>query len=274
MSVLSFLKGAKVTEVTPEKGKSGGPRKQRNPNPTLVAIRVFKDGSVFPSQAAVDMFSLEYRDAVITWEDVPAQPAVMGTDGKIKKEAKEAHKRRKSSVDGEVGNGFDVIDSRTWANYKGEGNLIFISPVSKNAGKVDLFASTVYDDNGKGSSVMDQGAATFGSEILVPAIKDIYGIELNDEKPYVDMVILKEITVEGEKIDFNEKFSQPVMFFPKRIMRGADKGKSDYVRREKVPVYGFLPLELAGISDAAATTLEEKTPERGVTTAALEATEA
>lgn len=246
--LFSFLKSAEVEEVATKEtagAKRGGPRKQWNPPPALLAIRVWHDGSVFPSQALVDKFDLEYKDAVITFEDIPAKPAVMEADGiTIKTEAKEAYRKRIATVNPPVGNGFDVIDTREWGQWKmPENNMLFIGAVPKDSPKVDLFSSTVYNDEGKASNtVMEQGAATFGKG-LVTTIKELYGVELNDEKEYVDMIVAAEL----DGVNINTQFSKSITLAPKKVSRGKDAGQMDYVRRENMVLYGFVPAEQAGL---------------------------
>jgi hypothetical protein len=243
MAFLNFLKGAEVTEVevSASNAKKGGPRKQRNPNPALLAIRVWKDGSVFPSQALVDMFNLEYGNATVTFEEVPAKAAIYNEDGTIKTQGKDAYKKRITELIPPIGNAFDIIDTREWGQWKmPENNMLFIAAVPKDFPKVDMFGGTVYDDAGKPSStVMEQGAATYGSSILVPAIKEIYGIDF-DTREYVDMLVAAEL----EGVNINTQFSKPISLIPKRISRGKDIGQSDYVRRENLVLFGFVPMDI------------------------------
>jgi len=250
MSFLGFLKSAEVEEVKVEAStgaKRGGPRKQWNPAPALLAIRVWMDGSVFPSQALVDKFDLEYRAGKVTFEDVAAKDAVLEADGiTVKTPAKEASKKRILTVEPPVGNAFDVIDTRVWGQWKdANNNMLFIGATSKDEPKVDMFGSTVYNDEGQPkSTVMEQGAATFGKDVLLKAIEELYGVTLTEEKPYVDMIVASEL----EGMNINEKFSKPITLVPKRVSRGKDAGAADYVRRENMTIYGFVPAEIAGLA--------------------------
>lgn len=247
MSLLNFLKTSTVEEAKPGPGGSGG-RKQWNPAPTIVAIRVWKDGSVFPSKAAVEKFNLEYPKAKITREPI-----------KLKEGETEQKYRNVYEYPEGVGNGFDVIDSRLWNQFKGEGAMLFIAPVSKDAGKVDLFQGTNYEADGTPkTSVMDQGTVTFGEQVLIQAIEEVYGIRFNrnarkdeegdivqlavtDGVDYVDLAIFESVEEGGESFNVTEHYSKPITFSPKRITRGADKGKADYARRENVKIYGLAP---------------------------------
>lgn len=253
MGLFDFLQGANVEEVVPSK-RGGGRSKQWQPNPGIIAIRLFRDGSVFPSAAAIEKFDLEYKDATITKEKLPLK------DGQT--EANQKYKNVYKYPDGS-GNGFDVIDSRSWEQFKtsAEGGMLFIVPTAKTQGKVDLFGTCNYDDStGKPKvSVAEQGAATFGKDVLLKAVSELYGtvwavdakpaVEAAEGKPakpaveavegvdYVDLAIFETLG----SLNITEKYSKPILFIPKRIVRGEDAGKSDYVRRENAKVYGFAP---------------------------------
>jgi hypothetical protein len=254
MSFLSFLSEAQVEDVKVRKGGGGGARKPWNPDEESLAIRVWKDGSVYPSKALVARFDLEYPDVTITkgelWpyseeykKEYEAKQAALPED-----QRKPLADRYKPSlyepISGKPGNGFDVIDSRHWGSYKGAGNMLFIAPVGKDQTKVDLFGGTKYTEDGKPmSSVMDQGSKTYGEEML-DSLKAVYGIELTDEKPYVDLLIIDEIEDGGTIININERFSKPVALFPKTVKRGKEAGKPDTERRENAVVYALLPADM------------------------------
>lgn len=246
MSLLKFLNSSTVEEVKSAPRSGGGARKERNPAPSIVAIRVWKDGSIFPSQAAVDKFSLEYKNTTIEKVPIKLKEGETAADQKYRNEYKFPQG---------TGNGFDMIDSRLWNEVKGEGAMLFVAVVPKDAGKVDMFNTVAYSEDGTPKvSVMEQGAATFGEEVLIPALEAVYGIKFNrsEKKDEGGKVIQKEVTDGVDFIDlaifeslgdFNvtEKYSKPIVFAPKRITRGKDKGKADYERRENVKVYGLAP---------------------------------
>lgn len=244
MGLMSFLKTGKVEQVTLPKG--GGTKKQRNPNPGTIAIRVFADGSVYPSQGAVDKFNLAYPDAVITKEVVPLKEGESLPEGETQKT------RNVYSFPKGTGNGLDVIDTDKCLQFKGLGKrLLFVAVVPKNAGKVDLFATTSYEDTGvPKSTVMDQGAKTFGDKELLSTLTEVYGIVLNTNeaegpvKEFVDLNILEEYTEGADTFNITEHFSTPILFAPKSTSRGKDKGKDTYERRENAPVYLLAPDEL------------------------------
>lgn len=253
MSLLNFLKTSTIEEVTKSSAgrPAGGARKQWNPAPAIVAIRLWKDGSVFPSDAAVAKFELEYRNTTILKEKLPLK------EGQT--EADQKYRNVYNFAEG-PGYGLDVIDSRLWPQMKAaEGAMLFAVPVVKDAGKVDLFNTVAYDAEGKPKfSVKDQGSATFGIQVLIPAVEEIYGVKFNraakeadedgpaveaitDGVDFVDLAIIESLGTGEEAFNITENFSKPIIFAPKRINRGPDKGKADYERRENVKVYGLVP---------------------------------
>lgn len=244
MSLLGFLKSSTVEEAKDTPKGKGGKSKQWNPVPSILAIRVWKDGSVFPSQALVDKFQLEYQKAKITKTLVPAKEvAGLSEEAKAAMEKPEpVYKNTYEYPDG-TGNGFDVINSTEWGQFKGkEGQaMLFVAPVLKSEPKVDLFSTTNYEETGIPiMSVMDQGAVTFGTKVLLPAIEKVYGIKLTEEKEFVDMEVVEIL----ENFNITEHFSKNIMFVPKVISRGEKQGQMDYERREGAKVYGFIPAEL------------------------------
>jgi hypothetical protein len=232
MSAFSFLKGATIVEDNKKPAATGGnQRRERNPAATLLALRLFASGAIYPSQAATDKFCLEYRRAVISKEADSDRNSYEYPDG--------------------AGQGFDIIDSRVWIGYKAPGDMLFIAPVDKLKSKVDLFKVVKYNEDGTpASSVMDQGAETFGKEVLLPAVKELYGIELGEDKPFVDLVICEEL----EGVNIPEKFRPKNGFhlFPKQVTRGKDKGTNTYERRENTVIYGLVPAGLLAQSEAEA----------------------
>lgn len=256
MSLLSFLSSSKIEDIQVKTGRTGGPRKEWNPPPAVIAIRVWKDGSIFPSQAAVDKFALEYRTAVVKKEAIAKKDSDPEGEQKF---------RNVYDYPEGAGNGFDVINSKVWPGFQGDGAMLFVAAVSKTEGKVDLFSQVAYDNDGNPKvSVMDQGSATFGSKSLIPMLEDVYGIVFNkaatDESEaittgveFVDLLIVEEITEGDQSFNITEHFSRPILFCPKTVARGEDKGKDDYVRRENVKVYGLIPAPLVMTQEASET---------------------
>ena len=265
MGLLSFLSTAKVEEAPVVVKQVGTRAKQRNPNPALLAIRLWWDGKVFPSIALIDKFDLNYRSA--TFEEVPAKAAegVPGTDGY--KSAVPAKKKTVVPVDNS-GNAFDIIDSSQWHQFKGDGRMLFISPVAKHEPKVDLFGTTTYNEDGSPiTAVVDQGAATYGTKFLLPLVDAIFGIKLAKAEAestlpeYVDLVVCDTLTEDGTTISLTELFTPKngIGLFPKVISRGEEKGQADFVRREKPVIYGLLPLALVQ-GEETPTVVEEEVP--------------
>ena len=275
MSLLNFLQSSKVEEVVPGTRAGGptGPRKQRQPNPSIVAVRLWRDGSVYPSTAAIAKFDLGYKDTTITKEPIPLK------DGETVQKTKNVY-----AFPNGTGNGLDVVDSRAWDQFKtgGDGGMLFVVPTPKNAPKVDLFGTTNYIDNGKPkSTVEEQGAKTFGQDVLLKAVEELYGIvwkvdaveaepaqpavpasqgvEARKAKPaieavtgvdgveYVDLVIFDKLG------DFNivDTYSKKILHIPKRTIRGKDAGELSYVKRENAVVYGFAPFAAIGLEEPA-----------------------
>lgn len=236
---LAFLKTIKVEDGPKHKSSGGGTRKQWNPTLPL-AIRVWSDGSVFPSQGLLERFDLEYR----------SKPP-----GDVKDYA--------------YGNGFDVFSSKDSKQFMSETPLVWISPAAKNLLKVDIFASTGYNEDGTPiSSVMDQGAATYGQKHLLPMLKDTYGVEPN-EAGFIDLVLLGAPPVVSEGMEspdeatvqkYVEEAAQPFLlpdgkvmgYIPKQVSRGEAKGEATYQRRQKPQVYILYPYTLLHPEDAAA----------------------
>ncbi len=242
--MLDFLAKATISDVAEGAVRKSGPRKERNPEG--LAIRIFRDGSVYPSTALISTFNLEYKNAVKETKDVKQE------DGSMK--AVSAWK-----VEGDAGNGFDVIDTKHYPSFQlpaGQ-RILLISPVVRTEGKVDLFGSTTYNDDGTPkSSVIDQGSTTFGTDNLIPMLEAVYGVKFRrkidygaDGRPegapefsegveYADLVLVANPAT-------NQPWTLPankeVTYIPKRITRGKDAGAFSTIRREKPVFYALIP---------------------------------
>jgi hypothetical protein len=229
MSFLSFLNDVTISEVTKPTRTGGGVKKQWNPEPTFMGIRIWKDGSIFPSQTLVDTFGLEYPKAIVTIEEKT------GEDNKIIK------KRSYEYPEG-TGYGMDIVDSRSWSQCNSPKAFIAVALVTKDQPKVDLFASTKYNEDGTPfSSVMDQGSATYGENELLPTIKEVYNIEPNEEG-FIDLLM-------DQSVNLKALSSNGILLFPKKVNRGADKGKADYQRRDNVDVFALVPVQLLDVKE-------------------------
>lgn len=221
---LSFLGKAAVENVNIATKSTGVPKKQRNPNPTFLGFRIWSDGSVYPSQALVQRFNLEYPAATCN--------VVKDKDGKDK---------NSFVVVGDQGNGFDIINTALWGQLTGVAkHFIAVAIAPKDSPKLDLFSATRYSSEAETlgkplASVMDQGTATFGKETLLPMIEAAYGVKPNEEG-FIDMQV---ITVEDGGI--NLRAENGVQLLPKVISRGEHKGKPDYTRRENVDIFMLYP---------------------------------
>lgn len=228
MSGLDFLKEIKVddpaTMKSPRSGGGGGVRKQWNPI-TPNTIRVWKDGSVFPSADLVERFDLEYGPRPLDVAEAGAEPA--GEEKKPKWL--------------QSGNAFDVFDSADFPIFKTPQRVLIANVVAKAAGKADLFASIEWDPltGEPKNSVMDQGANTFGKNELLPLIEDVY--QLSPGEKFIDFVLLGK---DGESA--TRHFSLPdgkeVCVVPKKISRGPKKGQMTYARREDPWLFILYPL--------------------------------
>lgn len=221
MAGLDFLMNVTIADVADKITTRVGVKKQRNPEG--LTIRVFRDGSVYPSHDLVEMFDLEYT-----------------------------HKDEK-----ECGFGFDIIDTDLYPQIKFGKRLLLINPVSRSQAKVDLFGTTGYNaETGFPLlSVMEQGSKTFGEQDLVPSIEAIYGIKFkqritpteenktgwDDGVDYVDMAIVANpVDNKPWKLAGN----RTIAFLPKKVSRGKDKGEISTIRREDPNFYAFLPAEV------------------------------
>ena len=151
----SFLNEVEV--ITPEKETRVNVAKVDKYPTEGTIIRVWANGSIFPSPELVVKLDLEYSKA-------------------------------------NTNNGLDVFAFSKMPNAPKVGqDCIMISAVAKSAPKVDLFSSCKYDENGQPkSSVLTQGGGTFGEEFIV-MIKEVYGIEI-PKGTYLDLEVKLDIS--------------------------------------------------------------------------------
>lgn len=216
---LDFLNEIKIEEVS--KSSTRAAKKSstdNNPASTFMGIRVWKSGKVYPSQALTDAFSLEYSNKVRT----------IDAEGKITTSVPNEGKT----------NGFDVFSISDWTQVDDatrSNKLILIGVTPKSCNKVDLFSTTKYNEDGTPVfSVMEQGASTFGSKTLLPLIKEVYGMECNEEG-YIDLEI-------NTNFNLKSKALNGIFVLPKVISRGDDMGKPDIARRENINVFPMTPV--------------------------------
>lgn len=160
MKGLDFLKKASLVANEIVKPAAARTTTAKNRNPETADIRLYKDGSVYPSAALVAEFNLAYL-------------------------AKDAT---------EKANAFDVFKSSDYPNtmsWPAEETVVFIAAVDRKSPKTDLFSGSKYDEAGAPKSdVLTQGSNTFGEGLLV-TLKEVYDIEPNEEG-FIDLVIMRD----------------------------------------------------------------------------------
>lgn len=196
MNKLAFL--SKVTVAAVEPAKKTAARTARQYQPLTADLRIWNTGAIFPSAELISKFNLEY----------------------VAKDATEK------------GNGIDIIDSRQMPAINSETPFIGLSFTPKDAGKVDIFSQVSYAEDGSPkTSVAEQGAVSFGKEVLLPLLKEVYEVEPNEEG-FIDLVVVTDPSFESPN---------GIYQFPKIVSRGERKGEITYTRRENQTVYAVVP---------------------------------
>jgi hypothetical protein len=231
-----FLKEVKMQVPEMPARKSGGPRKAVNPE--NADLRLFADGSIYPSAALVEAYKLEYGN----------KPEDVTTTNELGEE-----KKKRGVV---TGFGFDVIDSEDFNNVLniGANKCIWISPVPREEGRVDLFASVTYNEDGTPkTSVLEQGSTTFGKEVMIPLLEKAYGITIvttegaggrqlkkfSNGQRFVDLKLMGNDEQNNPWIMPAGKTVCPV---PKYVQRGEEKGKPTIVRRDNPYFFCLVPV--------------------------------
>lgn len=210
---LDFLKQIRIEDpAIVQKRSSGGGGRRKDWNPAAgYKIRVWKDGSVFPSAELVSLFSLEYGNKPAEGEKV-------------------------------TGNALDIFLSKDFPVFNTPVPLVLVNVVSKEAGKTDVFGSTTYNEDGTPkANVMEQGSNTFGKACLLPMLKEVYNIELGDDRPYVDLEFLGDPEADGFQ-SFQLPNGRAICHVPKQVARGDRKGEMTYARRENPKLYVLYPV--------------------------------
>jgi len=200
---LSFLKDVKLEAIKTATAKV---RTIVPKLPVEADLRLFANGTVFPSEAFATEFDLEFRT---------------------------------KSNDVVLGNGLDIIPSTKWGMIQGKLpiDLVFIAAVPKVAAKVDLWASTKYDETGEPkASVFTQGMSTFSKAVLLPMLTEIYDIDW-DVAEYVDFSVVRDQVISNET---------GIYHLPKVVSTGQHKGEDTYIRRENLTI---CPLIVADIKE-------------------------
>jgi len=219
-------------------------KKDRNPEETFMGFRLWKDGTVYPSKALVDKLQLEYPNRLV--QNTPVMK-----DGVEVKDAAGNVVTKQTFNFADVRYGLDIIDSANSAGLipAGGPRFILVAVTPKTEPKVDLFASTVYNEDGTPkSSVMEQGAATYGKETLLPLMAEV-GF-LPNEEGYMDF----QIGVDMNLATRLKGGAFPVM---KKVKRGAKEGSASYELREGVDLFPVIIVKANEVSNVETAITEE-----------------
>lgn len=194
-----FLENVDLQSVEPGVSRLGIIDKQ----PSGARIRLFNDGKVYPSPELVEKFELQYR--------------------------------AKGNPD--QGNGMDIFSTSDWGQWPAgmPANLLIATFVPKSLAKVDLFASTKYDDEGKPKAdVLNQGSSVFG-KFLIPKLTETYGEDFfADGRLYLDLEVKEDKPL--------KPVNNGIYELPKPITKGKKAGTMGYERREKIVLFPLVPV--------------------------------
>lgn len=226
---LDFLHELSAEEVVAPQPKTV--KKDRNPANDFMGIRVWKDGSVYPSKALVDQFNLEYQ------KPASSQEPVMKDGQPVLDDAGKQVTELKLDFSNDNSYGIDIVDSNDWGQvaktWKGR-RLVLAGITFKRAGKVDLFAACRYDAGVPIVSVLDQGSSTYGKAQLLPMMGEVYGVQCG-EGGYMDLELVQSHNLKA--IAANGIFN-----LPKTIVRGTKAGSPDIARRENINIFPLIPV--------------------------------
>lgn len=181
-------------------------------NPEGMKLRIFKDGSVYPSQELVDAFDLEYQ--------------VKGFDQFNQM-------------------GFDVFSSSNWGQMqKGVTPFVCIVAVPKSEAKLDLFKSVDYNEDGTPKkSVLNQGSKR---PEIIEMLREVYNLPeqgVLDNLPYsedtmsftaVDKLFGSKNYVDLEVVVDTQVFPElNAYYIPKILKKGLRAGQQSYEERAK-----------------------------------------
>lgn len=190
-------------------------------------LRVWSDGSIYPSMSLVKDYNLEYQTAEML-EDIETFP------------------------NGE-GNGLEIFNIRDWVNIPEAQramapNLLLVSVTPRTYSKLDIFANVKREQGVPKYSVSEQGATTYGSTKLLPLLKEVYGVTV-EKGEYVDLEIVTSK---------NQKHIAPngIFVFPKTVV--SKKDKTETVAQETRKGVDIFPLVIK--SKVKETTLLKEEP--------------
>lgn len=200
-------------------------RAKKSSNPEEADLRLFKNGSIYPSAKLVERFDLEYRSKSYTETGEVVEPEFKG-------------------------NGFDVCDSKEFLAFKVSQRVLTISPVNRDMDRINIFGSVTCftpaeEEKGDGkagvpkASVMNQGSSTFGKELL-KSLEEVYGV-IPNAQGYIDLQLI------GKDEENNGWTFEGPVFIPKRVVRGDKEGQLTVTRRENSTHWVLYPvMETAG----------------------------
>ena len=162
-NMLAFLSQVTVEAVVVPVKATAQARapKEYQPKDDIADLRIWENGAIYPSNALVAEFNLEYT--------------------------------AKDSANS--GNGFDIVDTALVTTIKTPQRFIAISATARKEGKLDVFRATTYKEDGSAStSVTVQGTAMYGKESLLPLLKEVYNVVPNEEG-FIDLVIFRAMPI-------------------------------------------------------------------------------
>jgi len=220
---LSFLKNVEVKEVA-VKAKAERVKLEKFPIEGAT-FRVYKNGRIFTSPAVADEYSLEFsaKEEVV----VPGKDSSEDTTKEVV-----------------AGNGLDIFSSENWQMIATPTPMLFVAIVPRQGNpKIDVYGSTSYEEDGAPKRSIDSNTvSSFGKDILVPQLEEIYGINF-EEVDFVDLVMVTEYAIEAPRGVFS---------IPKTVSRGDNKGDLVFVTRKNITVFPLTVFEVP---------TEEKIPE-------------
>lgn len=204
MTNINFEFLAGLEPVTIEKQVKEKVSRATPKNPTGMSLRIFKDGSCFPSRELAEKFDLEYMN--VSTEEAVRVPM-----------------------------GFDIVNSTQWGQYPKEAQqVVLVAVVPKSEAKVDLFKSVDYNEDGTPKkSVLTQGSKR---PEIIEMLREVYnrGVFSQGTSEEYDILFGSKNYVDLEVVVSTQVFPELNAYcIPKTQSRGEAKGKSTYVTRTK-----------------------------------------
>lgn len=124
--------------------------------------------------------------------------------------------------------GLDVFKAHDWGAYPRESpNILLIAVVPKFEGKVDMFKSTKYNEEGEPKSdVLTQGAKSFAPK-LWEMILELYP-DTDISRGFIDLKLHTDHAIVA---------ANGIYLVPKTITKGARIGEQEYIRRQNISVF-------------------------------------